>query len=95
MDILKIEVNLMGDKPSEPEKAIGMIDLSNITKADYLDKYIIYITSDTDYKKYFCTKEARDNYFDYIANKLQVIDLSPIKTTVKKEYNNEFCKNNL
>lgn len=95
MDILKIEVNLMGDKPSEPEKTIGMIDLSNITKADYSDKYIIYIHSDADYKKYFCTKEARDNYFNYIANKLQVIDLSPIKTNLKKEYNNEFCKNNL
>ena len=81
MNILKLEVNSTGDE--EPTETIGILNLFSVEKTDNQSgNYDIFISGDRDnYRKSFSTKEARDNYFNYIGDKLQIFDLSPKNNT--------------
>lgn len=75
MGFLTVEINATGNQPVEPTEIIGLNleDLYTIEKVRDLDIYF----GGNQYIKTFPTKEGRDNYFDYIASKLEVVDISP------------------
>lgn len=78
MKFLTVEVNTTGNAPAEPTETIGL-GLENIYDIGKSGDFDIYFNFDgTDqYTKTFKTKEERDNYFDYIGSKLEVINASP------------------
>ncbi|HGJ5856480.1 hypothetical protein [Arsenophonus nasoniae] len=77
MSFLTIDVdNYDNGNAYEPTKTIGINfeAIGTIQKVISLDSPQILIFNE---RKSFKTLKERDDYFDYLANKLETIDLSP------------------